>query len=163
MTKHTITRAALLAGAAATAALSTIVSLETTASAGTEPTTLTFRGVIHQRDVKTHDIAPKGDSLGDRNIASLTLRSGGEIRGRLEGICTTVDNTYEGHMCTLVVILADGQLALEGAGVAVPIPNVGGRGDRFAVTGGTGAYVGASGVLRVESGSNGDIVTITLH
>ena len=162
MTTHTSTRAALLAGVAATA-VTMLASIETTAVAGTEPTTLTFRGVVHPRDLRSHDIRPRGDSIGDRHMASMTLRSGGEIAGRLEGICTTIDNTYDGHMCTLVVILPDGRLAFEGAGVRRRIPNVGGRGDIFALTGGTGAYVGVDGVLKVEPGDNGDIVTISLQ
>ena len=161
MNIKTTTRAAVLAGLAATA--TAMLAVDGTATAGAEPTTLTFRGVVHERDLASHDIRPAGDSIGDRHFASMTLRKNGAVAGRLEGVCTSIDETYEGHMCTLVVILPDGRLAFEGAGVARPIPNVGGRGDRFALTGATGAYVGRDGDLKVEPGDNGDLITITLQ
>lgn len=137
--------------------------LATNGASASAVETLSFRGVLKPVDEATIDVKPAGDSLGDRSIASMTLRRGGEVAGRLEGVCTTVDNTYEGHMCTLVVILKDGRIAFEGAGTSKVIPNVGGRGDVFAVTGGTGRYVGAAGTMEVGAGTRGDRIVISLR
>lgn len=147
-------------GLAATALAMTVPSSSATGAA-TEATTLTFRIAAKDAEQKTIDIGPKGDSVGDRNLAALTLKSGGQVAGRLQAECTTLDNTYEGHLCAVAVFLDGGSLTLQSGGVNKPIPNVDGRdGDVFAVTGGTGDYVDAGGELRV--GDNGQTVTITL-
>ena len=41
----------------------------------------------------------------------------------------------------------DGRLTLQGASVSKPIPGVGGTGEQYAITGGTGAYQGATGTM----------------
>ena len=162
MNLKTLRTKLILAALAATLTCSALTLPGEAADLAVEPETLAFRGVVKAKDTAFHDVRPRGDSLGDRSIASMTLRRAGQIAGRLEGVCTTIDNTYDGHMCTLVVILADGRLAFEGAGVRHPVPNVGGRGDRFALTGGTGRYVGADGTLTVAPGDNGDRIVITI-
>ena len=42
----------------------------------------------------------------------------------------------------------NGRLTLHGASVSKPIPGVGGTGEEYAITGGTGAYQGATGTMR---------------
>ena len=75
-----------------------------------------------------------------------------------------IDHTYAGQACSLTLILKDGQVAAQGAGVDKRIPRVGGTtpptGDEYAITGGTGAYRGAAGTLRLKSGRTADAVTL---
>ena len=131
--------------------------------ASESPSTLIYRGFETGRDAKVVDVRPKGESVGDRYLASMTLRKAGAVAGRLEVECTAVDGTYEGHMCTLVAIVEDGTLTFQSAGVGRAIPNVGEPAEVYAVTGGTGSYVGAGGTMTVEPTTKGDRVTIELR
>ncbi|HWJ82137.1 MAG TPA: hypothetical protein VNS55_07865 [Nocardioides sp.] len=145
----------------AAAALATTVPSTSASGAAADGTTLTFRLAAKDAEDKSIDIGPKGDSVGDRNLAAITLKADGEVAGRLQAECTTLDRTYEGHLCQVVVFLDGGSLTLQSGGVNKPIPNIDGRdGDVFAVTGGTGAYVDAGGELRVSD--DGRTVTIAL-
>jgi hypothetical protein len=137
--------------AAATLGITAAVLPTTTpASAGspaTDPTQLTFRLAARDAETKHIDIGRKGDSIGDHYIAAMTLRADGAIAGRLQNDCVVLDNAYEGHLCSLVLIIKGGQVTLASGGVNKRIPNVGGRGEAFAVTGGTGDYQGVGGEL----------------
>src|SRR3954468_20310128 len=126
--------------------------------------TLAFAGKGSSRDQKMVDVRPKGISLGDHFLGSETLRQAGARVGRMEVDCVVIDRRYQGQACSLTLILKDGQVAAEGAGVDKRIPGVGGTtpptGDEFAIMGGTGAYQGAAGTLRLKSGRAADAVTL---
>jgi hypothetical protein len=124
--------------------------------------TLKFTSTQGPRDEHQLDARPKGPSAGDRWLLSSTLHRNGRVAGRLEGDCTGIDESYEVMTCSLVVILPDGRLTLQGASVAKRIPGVGGAGEEYAVTGGTGKYVRATGTMRRKSGRNRDTLTFTL-
>jgi hypothetical protein len=112
--------------------------------------TLTFRLAAYQSEDKYIDIGREGDTPGDRYIAAVTLKADGQVAGRLQTECTVLDNAYEGHLCTMAIVLGDGILTLTTGGISKRLPGVGGRhGDVYAVTGGTGAYTGAEGELSV--------------
>lgn len=125
-----------------------------------QPTVLDFTMSQKDSEFEMFDVGEKGDSIGDRNVSAATLERDGKVAGRMQGVCTTLDNAYEGHACDLVLIIEGGSLTLASGGVRNPIPHVDGRGDIFAVTGGTGDYVGAAGEMTVSDG--GQTVTITL-
>ena len=126
--------------------------------------TLAFTGKGSSRDQKMVDVPPKGLSLGDHFLGAEALRQAGAAAGRMEADCVVIDRTYAGQACNLTLILKDGQVTAQGAGVDKRIPGVGGTtpptGDEFAITGGTGAYRGAAGTLRLKSGRTGDAVTL---
>ena len=61
-----------------------------------------------------------------------------------------------------LVHVADGRLTLQGAPIDKRIPGVGGRGEEFAITGGTGAYEGASGTMRRTGDGGRDRLTFSL-
>ncbi len=88
----------------------------------------------------------------------------GAPAGRKEVDCVVIDHTYAGQACRLTLILKHGQVTAQGAGVDKRIPGVGGMtpptGDEFAIMGGTGAYQGAAGTLRLKSGRTADVVTL---
>ena len=67
----------------------------------------------------------------------------------MEGDCLAVDLRFEGLQCTLTAVLADGSITLQGASLAKHIPGASAPSqDVYAITGGTGAYVGAAGTMR---------------
>jgi hypothetical protein len=88
------------------------------ASGQDQPTTrtLTFVSTEKPNDEKFIDAKPKGYSVGDRFLLSSLLHSGSKIAGRVEAACSLQDPTYHAQACTLTVILADGQITLQGAG-----------------------------------------------
>ena len=126
--------------------------------------TLVFSGKARSRDQAMVDVRPKGISLGDHFLGAVTLRHAGVTAGRLDSDCVVIDRTYEGQACSVALILKDGQVTAQGAGVDKRIPRVGGTtpptGDEFAIAGGTGAYRGAAGTLRLKAGRKR--VTVTL-
>jgi hypothetical protein len=124
--------------------------------------TLTFASTQSPRDFKSIDVKPKGDSVGDRFVFSTTLRAAGKVAGRMEGDCLAIDGRFEALDCSLVAILADGSLTAAGAAVDKPIPGVGGTKEQYAVTGGTGAYVGATGVITRSGNGKDDKLTVVL-
>jgi len=91
-------------------------------------------------------------SLGDREVFSSVLS--GARRGTDGGVCTVV-NVIDGpgltgvYHCTVTAQFADGQIT----GQALVLSTAGANPARFniAVTGGTGAYEGASGHVAVET------------
>jgi hypothetical protein len=126
--------------------------------------TLSFAGTAKTRDQRVVDLRPKGISLGDHFLGALTLRQSGAVAGRLDIDCVIIDRTYAGQACSVSLILKGGQVSAQGAGVDKRIPGVGGTtpatGDEYAIAGGTGAYQGAAGTVRVKSVGNKATVTV---
>ncbi len=120
-------------------------------------TTMSYAMSIKPRDELTIDIKPKGESVGDTSYAAVSLKKSGKIAGRLEAQCVGIDATYDGHMCSGVVLLPEGSLIFEGGSTGKRVPNVGGRREIFAITGGTRSFLGAEGFILIE-----DRVTIEL-
>ena len=154
-----------LVAALATAVIATgVVVLPATGHDVKPSGTLAFTGKGSSRDRKMVDVRPKGISLGDQFLGAETLRLAGGPAGRMEVDCVVIDHTFAGQACSLTLILKDGQVTAQGAGVDKRIPGVGGTtpptGDEFAITGGTGAYRGAAGTLRLKSGRTADAVTL---
>ena len=159
----TLTTRTLLAAIAAGAAVAAATALPATGQSPPAPRTLTFASTESARDMQQIDAPPRGESAGDRFVFSSTLRRDGRLAGRLEGDCLAVDPTYEGLACTATAILADGRITLQGAAVNKRIPGgVGGTREEYAVTGGTGAYVGAGGTMRRSGDGRRDTLTIEL-
>ena len=128
------------------------------------PRTLVFTTVEKHGDERFVDARPKGMSVGDRWLLATALRQAGRSAGRLEADCVGVDKRFGVLQCSLVAILPDGRLTLQGASVDKRIPGVaaGGRGEEYAITGGTAAYVGAVGTMRREGDGDRDTLTFTL-
>jgi hypothetical protein len=119
------------------------------------------------KDASQIDLKPRGLSAGDEFLIAQTLRANGTTAGRMHVVCTIVDVSYEGQECRVSLILRDGQLIARGAGLDRNLPGVGdgspGKGDQFAILGGTGAYAGAGGTLTVTTvGGAGDHLEVAL-
>ena len=75
----------------------------------------------------------------------------------MEGDCLAVDLKVEGVQCTLTAVLTDGSITLQGASLTKHIPGATAPSqDVYSITGGTGAYVGASGTMRRSGNGKAD-------
>lgn len=121
---------------------------------------------LSPRDDKQIDVKPRGISVGDRSLGAQTLRDGKRPVGRLVGECVQLDARYAGQQCVLTLILRDGLITTQEAGLNRKLPGASlptdEGGDRSAITGGTGAYAGASGTLTIKPRRKGDTLTIAL-
>jgi hypothetical protein len=101
------------------------------------------------------DVKPSGDSIGDSSADLFTLRtSEGKRAGDVTDTCTLFrPGAHPLAQCQGAVTLADGVLALAGTTSGSDVTT-------YAVTGGTGRFVGAGGVFRVDGAGH---VTITLN
>jgi hypothetical protein len=141
---------------APTAALLAGSALAVSSAAGQDGRTLTFDGSAPARsDVTQVDRRPRGFSLGDQYAVAVSLRSAGRLVGRAHVTCTIIDRRYEGQDCEMVLVLRDGTLTAAGGGLDRKLPGApkdpDELTDEYAVTGGTGAYAGASGTLATTS------------
>ena len=95
-----------------------------------------------------------GFTLGDRFILNDVLRRLGEDVGRVSGVCTITD--IQGvALCAMTFELPDGAIA--GQFINTPPPE-----KTFAITGGTGVYLGRTGYgVLVEAGDGTG--TVTFH
>lgn len=121
----------------------TVAATPTTGGAGTVTLVLIERATSDQ----TIDLGDEGDSVGDLLVfANDVYDEANENQvGTDNGSCirTVAGSTWE---CAWTVTLDDGQLMVQG-----PFSDEGES--VLAVTGGTGAYVGVDGQLRVEAAS----------
>jgi hypothetical protein len=153
----------------APAALGVVVAstLAASAAGGQSGRTLVFTGrsAHDPREYKQIDVRPRGQSIGDRFLVSGSLRAGGRIAGRGHVTCTVIDRRYHGQDCAFVLVLRDGTITAAGGGVNRLLPGQSPSpphaADEFAVTGGTGAYRGASGTLSLQEDAHGS-TTLTV-
>jgi hypothetical protein len=154
------TFAALAIPAAAIAVIVPVTSAPA-ASSGS----LTLISKLDKKTLVMADVArPKGRSAGDIAAFSTSLVRDGKAAGRGEFAQTLVDNRYQGVVTQADLLLADGTVALQGAGVNGRPP--GGADPRaqndMAVVGGTGAYAGARGTARLtDAGRTAQRIEIT--
>src|ERR671934_775944 len=148
MAKRTLIAAVVVAIAAATVAF---------ASAPRAPSdSFTLVATLDRHGMVTVDAAPKGTSPGDVFVFSTSLRRDGHPDGRAEFVQTVVDPRYRGISMRADLLLSDGTLELQGAGLSRRAPG-GAKPSAetdMAIVGGTGAYASASGSIKlVPSGS----------
>jgi hypothetical protein len=151
---------------ACTAALAVLtvamLAIGTTAASAAGRHNRTLRLTATQIDVAFLDLGDPNLSLGDTIVFSDTLTRRGRDVGEDGGTCTVTDITgYSGFMANCVVTLAlrRGQITVQGliAFEEETIPDA-----TLAITGGTGAYRGASGELDFHQVSE-TVSRYTLH
>ena len=114
------------------------------------PRTITLVSEIEPASLVTDDVAPLGKrpTVGDRFIYTTALTRGGRPAGRGESVDTAIDAKIQGVLRVTVLLLPDGTITAAGATGNTP---AGGwrpeKATRLAITGGTGAYTGATGTL----------------
>jgi hypothetical protein len=120
---------------------------------------------VKRGDLKQVDLRPRGLSPGDYFLAAGTLRENGRVTARAHAICTVIDHSYKGQDCHFLLVFRDGTVTASGGGLNRLLP--GQRPspphspDEYAVTGGTGAYRGATGTMFMQAHRD-DSSTITL-
>jgi hypothetical protein len=127
-------------------------------------TTITFTEVVKGSTFEFVDNPPKQKSeagpisAGDQFVATSPLVMGGKTVGKERIACTatSTSKSFEGahFLCSGAFVLPAGQIFLE---AIVGAPHLEG-----AVTGGTGAYAGASGSFSVKERKTSSVVTVTL-
>ncbi len=139
----------LLATLTAGAAVAAATALPATGQEAPATRTLTLTSVQAKGGERSIDTPPRGDSVGDRFVFASSLRRDGGLVGRMEGDCLAVDLRFQGLQCTLTAVLADGSITLQGASLTKHLPGATAPSeDVYAITGGTGAYLGAAGTMR---------------
>jgi hypothetical protein len=153
-----------LLGVVAAAAIATAVPLASAPAAPSSSFTLLAR--LDRRSMIRVDARPKGTSPGDVFVFSTSLRRGGKLDGRAEFVQTVVDPRYRGISMRADLLLSDGTLELQGAGLSRRAPggaNPTSETDK-ALIGGTGAYAGESGSVKlVPSGRTTQRLEIALN
>jgi hypothetical protein len=132
------------------AAIAVIIPATSAPAAPSGSITLTSK--LDMKTLVTVDAArPQGHSAGDTITFSTTLIRNGKPAGRGEYAQTVADARYEGVVMQGQLLLPDGTIALEGGGLNKRPP--GGADPKserdMAVVGGTGAYAGARGTVRM--------------
>ena len=155
---------AILLSVVAAAAIASAVPLASAPAASSSSFTLLAN--LDRHSMASVDAQPKGTSPGDVFVFSTSLRRGGKLDGRAEFVQSVVDPRYRGVSMRADLLLSDGTLELQGAGLSRRAP--GGAKPTsetdMAIVGGTGAYAGASGSVKlVPSGRTTQRVELTLN
>lgn len=143
MLKRTLALTAIGAAVAAAAPLAAAPAAPSSA--------LTLTATLDTHSMARVDARPKGQSPGDQSIFSATLRHDGHADGRAEFVQTLVDPRYQGLSIRASLLLGDGTIELQGAGLDRRPPG-GARPSRqtdLAIVGGTGTYAGARGTVHL--------------
>jgi hypothetical protein len=103
---------------------------------------------------KAVDIAPKGDSMGDQNIDTFSLRKGSSRYGTGVQVCVLASPSAGTAQCNATLLLPRGEIVLDGA-------VTGARVTRMPIVGGSGKYRGSGGVAVFTP--HGQTITVDLH
>jgi len=109
--------------------------------------TMTLTAAFEPRSMVKVGGGPKGTRAGETIVFSTSLRMGGKPAGRGEFVQTVVDDRYRGISIRADLLLPEGTIELQGAGLSIRPPG-GAKPSRetaMAIVGGTGAYAGAGG------------------
>lgn len=119
------------------------------ASAGPSASTRHFTVIEHAKTDTVVDNPPKSDSIGDLLAFGNPIYSPGNTKkiGEDQGVCvrTKVGKSWE---CTWTLTLKQGSLVVQG-------PYYDNADSMLAITGGTGAWTGARGTMRLHARSAG--------
>jgi hypothetical protein len=118
--------------------------------------TTKYRIAFRVSEFYEHDDNGDGDAddPGDYEVGSFVLKKGGERVGHLNFHCDVTQSSPPRDLCwTAIRITGKGQVIAHGAQAS--------QADHFvgAITGGTGAYRGASGVIKLDF-DNSPMLTI---
>jgi len=152
----------LMPVAAAAAVAAGVAALPATGQDAPTTTRLVFESLGRDREEKFFDTRPRGESVGDRLLISSSLRRDGRVVGRMQADCVGQDRAFGSFGCTITAIFRDGQITMHGAALGRPLPGGGGTREEYAITGGTGAYVGAAGTFTRSGSGRRDTHTFVL-
>jgi hypothetical protein len=115
------------------------------------PASFALVATLDRHSMVTVDARPKGTSPGDVFVFSTSLRRDGKPDGRAEFVQIVGDQRYRGISTRADLLLSDGTLELQGAGLSRRAPGAAKPSSEtdMAIVGGTGAYAGARGTVRL--------------
>ena len=142
---------ALLAGAALAAVAAAPAAEAHTPAGGAGPFTASYVAGT------TEDVAPAGDSIGDRSVDLFALTSRkGRPAGSATSVCTLIRaGSHPLAQCAGALVLHYGVLTLSTV-------STGAADTVFAITGGTGRYTGDCGVVTFHPSPAGVLVTVAV-
>jgi hypothetical protein len=149
----------------AVAAAAVAVAVPLAAAPAAPPGSFTLVASLDRHSMVRVDARPRGTSPGDVFVFSTSLRRSGKPDGRAEFVQTVVDPRYRGISMRADLLLADGTLELQAAGLSRRAPG-GAKPSAetdMAIVGGTGAYAGEGGSVKlVPSGRTTQRLEVTL-
>jgi hypothetical protein len=159
ITVHRSRLAAATAGLAllATAGIALQPSPAVSADARSTGTSTTYVAHDQKRNLAFEDLgspSKHGPDLGDILAFTQTLTLHGTRVGRVSNVAVGIDHRRHLFHATGTVFLSDGNV--EFAGIVSQTPHF-----EMSVTGGTGAYVGATGTIVFDSEHGSQTLTIT--
>jgi hypothetical protein len=149
----------------AVAALGVAVAVPLASAPAAAPGSFTLIASLDRHSMARVDARPKGTSPGDVFVFSTSLRRDGKPDGRAEFVQTVVDPRYRGISMRADLLLSDGTLELQGAGLSRRAPGGAKPSSEtdMAIVGGTAAYARANGSVKlVPSGRTTQRLEITL-
>ena len=144
----------VLAGAIALAATG-----DNEGSRGPDDETRTLRFDVVFSPFNFLDLGEQGPTVGDETLFNDILKRNGKRAGKQAGFCKLTAITAEGFdvECMQTISLPAGQITAQGLTTNAPVKVI-------AVTGGTGSFVGAEGIVRlVEFGNGRGSLTVRLE
>lgn len=109
--------------------------------------TMTLTASFEPRSMSKVGGGRRGSTPGETIVFSTSLKREGKPAGRGEFVQTIVDPRYRGVSTTADLLLSDGTIELQGAGLSTRPPG-GAKPSHettMAIVGGTGAYAGVAG------------------
>jgi hypothetical protein len=149
----------VLSAAIAAVVLAVGVVSPAAGSSGNEHRHRTLRVDAIVTELSQVDVGATGPSLGDQIVFSEKLLQGGNEVGHAGAVCTTVSLARQEAQCNATYALGDGQITAQALiilGSKAPYDG--------AITGGSGTYEGAGGVVHVRPVSDTEgILTFDLQ
>lgn len=144
----------LLAGLSVGALGAGATLLQSPASAQDKATTIRLSAGHGQ--MAYEDLGSSGDGLGDTVVLTQPVRQRGQVVGHVHDVAVEVDAKRHLFQAGGSLVLAHG--TIEFAGLVSQTPHF-----VLAVTGGTGAYQGASGRIAFDFPGKRQLMTVTLR
>jgi hypothetical protein len=156
------TRPVIAVIAAVAVAAAVIIPISSAPAASSRTFTLQSkldRSTLHRIDSGKH-----GNSAGDEFVLATSLSRGGSPAGRALYVQTAVDDRYRGLSQVVQLMLPEGTLELQGAGLDRRAPGLAKPPVEwdYAIVGGTGAYTGASGIVHPVDTKSGQDLEVKL-
>ena len=138
----------LISAVAATAVASAVPLVSAPAAPSAS---FTLVATLDRHSLVRVDAPPKGTSPGDGFVFSTSLHRNGRPDGRAEFVQTVVDPRYRGVSMHADLLLSNGTLELQGAGLSRRAPGGAKPTSQtdMAIVGGTGTFAGARGSVKL--------------
>jgi hypothetical protein len=135
--------------AAATVVAIGVLAVGSSSSAGQSASTSSQRHTFTVVEVETEssfvDLGEEGFNMGDEGaVWTANLRWDGKVVGHDSGVCFVTSDKIPAAQCSITAQFGKGQISLQIVNDLTSARNVG------VITGGTGAYEGAAGEVRVR-------------